>query len=329
MEGIGVIGAGSWGTTLANLLSEKGFLVDLWVFEHELCEIIREKRENTYYLPDVSLNINPYTSLEKVCKNKKFLVLVTPSHVFREVLIKASPYIRQGVTFIIASKGIETGSLQPLSIVIKEVLPTSNCDVFCLSGPSFAKEVSRKIPTAVTLGGKNNSKIKKIQEIFSTPYFRVYTNKDLLGVELGGALKNIIAIAVGVSDGLGLGFSTRAALITRGLAEMTRLGVKLGAKISTFSGLAGLGDLILTCTSDLSRNRTVGKKLAEGASREEIQSGMRMIAEGIITTKSAYFLARKHNVEMPITEKVYQILYENLKPEQAVLELMDRELKEE
>ncbi|MDY6863340.1 MAG: NAD(P)H-dependent glycerol-3-phosphate dehydrogenase [Thermodesulfobacteriota bacterium] len=331
MEKIGIIGAGSWGTTLANLLSEKGFLVDLWVFEHELFKIIQDKSENTYYLPGISLsnNLNPYTSLEDVCKDKKVLILVTPSHVLREVLQKASPYIKDDVSLVIASKGIEYGSFLPLNLVIKEVLSNMTYDLFCLSGPSFAGEVSRKIPTAVALSGEDEGKTKEIQKIFSTPYFRIYTNKDLLGVALGGALKNIIAIAVGVSDGLGLGFSTRAALITRGLREITRLGVRLGAEVSTFSGLAGLGDLVLTCTSDLSRNRTVGKRLAEGVSLEEIQSGMKMIAEGIICTKSAYFLAKKHNIDMPVTEKVYQILYENLKPEQAAWELMGRELKEE
>jgi len=292
---------------------------------------MQKNRENTYYLPDIPLskNLNPDTSLERVCRDKKVLFLVTPSHVLRDVLKKAVPYIMEGISLVIASKGIEYETLLTLNNVVKEVLPTSIYDIFYLSGPSFAREVSRKIPTAVTLAGENNKRIKEIQKMLSTSYFRVYTNKDILGVALGGALKNVIAIAAGISDGLGLGFSTRSALITRGLAEITRLGIKLGAKASTFSGLAGLGDLILTCTSDLSRNRTVGKKIAKGASINEIQSEMKMVAEGIINTKSAYSLAKKYKVEMPVTEKVYQILYKDLKPEKAVLELMERELKEE
>jgi len=329
---IGVIGAGSWGTTLAQLLAEKGHAVDLWVFEEDLCEMIRKTRENTFYLPGFKLheNIAPHEDLERVVSKHDLLVMVVPSHVYRHVAGRMLPHLAPGARIVSATKGIENDTLLTMSGVWKDVLPpSSDIEVMCLSGPSFAREVVQRIPTAVTVAGDRLEGAKQVQQIFSTGAFRVYTSLDKLGVELAGALKNVIAVAAGACDGFGFGHNTRAALITRGLAEITRLGVKMGAHPLTFSGLSGIGDLLLTCTGDLSRNRTVGMQLGKGRKISEILAEMRMVAEGVKTARSVHFLAQRKQVEMPICEQVYQVLYEDKDPQYAVRELMDRDLKHE
>jgi glycerol-3-phosphate dehydrogenase (NAD(P)+) len=329
---IGVIGAGSWGTTLANLLAERGWPVDLWVFEEELFWDMEKERENKIFLPGIRLSegIRLTHSLEEAFAGKAIVVCSVPSHVVREIFTKGGPYIRDGALIISATKGLEDKAHQTISQVLREVIgPSPRAEIACLSGPSFAKEVSRKLPTAVAVAGSNPEAARKAQELFARPYFRVYTNPDLMGVELGGAIKNVMAIAAGTSDGLGFGHSSRAALITRGLAEMARLGMKMGADAQTFFGLAGLGDLVLTCTGDLSRNRYLGLELGKGRSLSAILEGMRMVAEGIRTTKALISLARKLEVEMPITEKVHEILYESKNPREAVAELMSRHPKSE
>ncbi|MCK5514810.1 MAG: NAD(P)-dependent glycerol-3-phosphate dehydrogenase [Deltaproteobacteria bacterium] len=329
---IGVIGAGSWGTTLANLLAKKGFNIALWVYEDDLIQPIATKRENPLYLPGIKISekIIPTGSLKEVCQHKDLLVNVTPSQIVRQMMQNIHSYLSSQVKLVSATKGIENNTLLTMSGVFKEVLPIKDGEQLAvLSGPSFALEVSKETPTAVTIASKNQELAKHLQKVFSTPYFRAYTNSDVLGVELGGALKNVIAIAAGISDGLGFGYNTRAALITRGLAEMSRLALKMGANALTLSGLAGLGDLILTCTGELSRNRSVGIKLGKGMELTNILRDMRMVAEGIKTTKAAYDLSKKMEVSMPITEQVYYILYQNKNPKEAVTELLTRDLKVE
>lgn len=329
---IGIIGAGSWGTSIAQLLAEKGYIIRLWVYEPELCEIIRKKRENTYYLPGYRLseNIETYHEIEKVVGGRQFLVMVVPSHVYRSVAVKMIPFMEDNVVVVSATKGIENETLLTMEGVWRDILPGGkNIRFSCIAGPSFAKEVIRKIPTAVTVASHEEEVAKTVQALFATEYFRVYTSSDVIGLELAGAIKNVIAIAAGMCDGMGFGHNTRAALITRGLAEMARLGVRLGAHPLTFSGLAGIGDLLLTCTGDLSRNRTVGYLIGQGKKLETILSEMRMVAEGVRTAKSVYFLAKKVGVEMPICEQVYSILYEGQDPREAVKILMTRTLKHE
>ncbi|NOY12440.1 MAG: NAD(P)-dependent glycerol-3-phosphate dehydrogenase [Deltaproteobacteria bacterium] len=327
-----VIGAGSWGTTLANLLAEKGFPVTLWVYEAELAERMQQTGVNETYLPGFTLSDRlTFTSdLQPAVSDKQLLLFVSPSQVTRQVLQLALPYINPQALIVCASKGIENDSLMLMSQVFEEILPeASHRRLGFLSGPSFAKEVLRGMPTAVVAAARTLSCAEEIQEIFSSDCFRVYTHDDIIGVELGGAMKNVIALAAGVSDGLGFGHNTRAALITRGLAEMTRMGLKLGGVAETFAGLAGMGDLVLTCTGDLSRNRTVGIELGKGRKLNEILDGMQMVAEGVQTTLSAYQLAKKIGVEVPIIEQMYQILYQHKDPRQAVSDLMLRDLKAE
>lgn len=329
---IGVVGAGSWGTTLAQLLAGKGYPVDLWVYEKDLCRTIRETRENTLYLPGFALNenITPHEDLEGVVKDHDFLVMVVPSHVYRTVANRMIPLLSPGASVVNATKGIENETLLTMSGIWKEILPRPDMvELLTLSGPSFAREVVRETPTAVTIACEKLEVAKAAQRVFSTNYFRAYTSVDAIGIELAGALKNVIALAAGVCDGLGYGYNTRAALITRGLAEISRLGVKMGANPLTFSGLAGIGDLVLTCTGDLSRNRTVGLQLGKGRKISEILGEMRMVAEGVKTARSAHFLAQRMQVEMPIAEQIYLILYEDKDPPQVVRELMTRNLKHE
>jgi glycerol-3-phosphate dehydrogenase (NAD(P)+) len=324
---VGVIGAGSWGTTLASLLAEKGFGVDLWVYEVELFEILLRRRENTLFLPGISLSprIRFTHTLKEAVSGKTVLLSVVPSHAVREVFSGACAWVPPDVLLVSATKGLEDETSLTMSQVLQEVVgPSHRGGLAVLSGPSFAGEVSRGVPTAVTAAGSTPEAARRAQEIFARPYFRVYTNPDLLGVELGGAVKNVIAIAAGVSDGLGFGHSSRAALLTRGLAEMTRLGRRLGALPQTFAGLSGLGDLILTCTGDLSRNRRVGLELGKGRPLVEILREMKMVAEGIRTTRAVRDLARKRGVEMPITEKMYEILYEGKDPRVTVEEILSR-----
>ena len=329
---IGVLGAGSWGTALANLLGLKGFKVDLWVFEKEVKEQIEAFRENKVFLPGFSLSTNlfPSNDIAGVVSEKDLVLIVVPSHVMRETAQKISGLLSKETIIVSASKGIENKTHLTMSAVLKESLPEIPKNYFTvLSGPSFAWEVAKKLPTVVTVASKDKKLAGFVQNIFVTPYFRVYTNNDMIGVELGGAVKNVIAIAAGIIDGLGLGLNTRAALITRGLTEIRRLGLKLGANPRTFTGLAGIGDLLLTCTGDLSRNHTVGKKIGEGRKLNDILSEMRMVAEGIKTAKSVYNLSLKLGVEMPISHEIYHILYDDVSPQDALLRLMTRDLKQE
>ncbi len=329
---IGVIGAGAWGTALSILLAEKGIPVTLWAHEPETCEDVRARRVNTVYLPGQRIPpaVIPTTSLEEVCRGKDLVVSVSPSHVVRSVMGRASAYLSEGTIVLSASKGIENETLLTMTGVLRQVLPPSfHRTLAVISGPSFAREVALHAPTAVAVAAEDTGVARAVQETVSTPYFRAYTNSDMLGLELGGALKNVIALAAGVSDGLGFGLNTRAALITRGLAEISRLGVKMGADPLTFAGLAGLGDLILTSTGDLSRNRTVGLSLGHGKTLEEVLTGMTSVAEGVKTSKAAYELGSRQGVAMPITEQVYLLLYRNKPAREAVVELMSRELKTE
>ncbi|ABK18369.1 NAD(P)H-dependent glycerol-3-phosphate dehydrogenase [Syntrophobacter fumaroxidans] len=329
---IGVVGAGSWGTTLAQVIADKGFEVDLWVFEPELCKTIRETRQNDLYLPGVVLSgrINAHNDLDRVVKNHDLLIMVVPSHVYRNVATAMIPFLKPDAVVVNATKGIENDTLLTMSGIWREVLPPGlQVRVLCLSGPSFAREVARKVPTAVTLAGDELQTAKAVQHVISTGYFRIYTSLDKIGVEIAGASKNVIALAAGVSDGMSFGYNSRAALITRGLAEITRLGVKMGSNPLTFLGLAGIGDLLLTCTGDLSRNRTVGIQLGQGRRIKDILAEMRMVAEGVKTAKSIHFLARRIGVEMPICEQVYRVIYEDKDPRVVVRELMERDLKHE
>jgi glycerol-3-phosphate dehydrogenase (NAD(P)+) len=329
---IGVIGAGAWGTALANLLANKELDVALWAFEQEVCADILEGRENKIFLPGTPLssNIHPSNDLDEVAANKDVLLLVTPSHVFRSVAVKMVHHPTERTMIVTASKGIENETHLTMSGILQQLLPPRlKTRIAALSGPSFAKEVVKKIPTAVTVAAFDPEVAGAVQSIFATPYFRVYTSRDVVGVELGGALKNVMAIAAGISDGLGLGYNTRAALITRGLTEIQRLGIRLGADPKTFMGLAGMGDLVLTCTGDLSRNWTLGHKIGQGMKLEAILSDMRTVAEGVKTTKSVYNLSRKLGAEMPIAEQVYRMLYEDLDPKEALQVLMSRDLRHE
>lgn len=328
---IGVIGAGSWGTSLANLLAKKGYSVVLWAYEEDLVEQMSQTHENDRYLSGIQLSDN-LTFSDKISdvSSLDLLLLVSPSQVMRLVVKQAVAGIRADAIIVSASKGIENDTLLPMSDVLKEILPVELHERMAfISGPTFAREVALEQPSAVVAAAENNDICNQVQEIFNTGYFRVYTNNDVIGTELGGALKNVIALAAGICDGLGYGYNTRAALITRGLAEMKKLGMAMGAKAETFSGLAGMGDLLLTCTGDLSRNRTVGIELGKGRSLDEILAEMSMVAEGVKTTLSTYQLALKLNVELPIISEMYAILYQNKDPRQAVVELMQRELKSE
>jgi glycerol-3-phosphate dehydrogenase (NAD(P)+) len=329
---IGVIGAGSWGTTLADLLAKKGHSVTLWAYEPELVDEMTTTGVNGMFLPGIRLSSRlAFTnSLEEAVAGKALLLFVVPSQVVRGVITRLLPAIPPDAVIVSASKGVELGTLKTVSQVYEELLPEALYRRFAvLSGPSFAREVAQEMPTAVVAAAADEKIAAFVQKVFTTTLFRVYTNTDIVGVELGGAIKNVIALAAGISDGLGFGYNTRAALITRGLAEMTRLGRAMGARSETFAGLAGMGDLVLTCTGDLSRNRTVGMKLGQGMSLSAILGEMRMVAEGVKTTESARDLARRLGVDMPITEKVYSILYEEKTPRDAVVELMTRDLKAE
>lgn len=329
---IAVIGAGSWGTTLAILLADKGHEVKLWVYEKDLAEEMQKSRKNKTYLPGhrLSDNINVTSSIKDAVYDSQIIVFVVPSHVARGVIKEISAFASKDAIIVSATKGIENDTLMPISDVFKEILPKSfHKNLAFLSGPSFAKEVVQKMPTAVALASYDKKVGESVQETFSTDYFRVFTNSDVIGVELGGALKNVIAIAAGIADGMGFGHNTRAAIITRGLSEMTRLGIAMGAEPATFAGLSGLGDLVLTCTGELSRNRTVGFRLGKGEKLKDILSSMKMIAEGVKTTKAVYELSKKFNIEMPIPNEVYYILYEDKDVKQSAMDLMNRELGEE
>jgi glycerol-3-phosphate dehydrogenase (NAD(P)+) len=330
---IAVIGAGSWGTALAKLLSDKGHRVALWGHDQQHVETVQRERQNAKYLPGFSLadTLTAGHDLRQTLAGRPVIVMVVPSHVTREVFRQVLAGMTGEPLIISATKGIENETLLTMTQLMGEELRAAGkrARLGVLAGPSFAKEVAQRIPTAVSVAGEDKATAAAIQQIFFTDRFRVYTSTDLIGLELGGALKNPIAIAAGICDGAGLGTNTRAALITRGLAEITRLGVKMGASPLTFAGLGGLGDLVLTCTGDLSRNRTVGIKLGQGMKLAAILAEMAMVAEGVKTTRSAWHLACREKVEMPILEQMYQVLYEDKPCTTAVHELLTRDQKGE
>jgi glycerol-3-phosphate dehydrogenase (NAD(P)+) len=328
-EKISIIGAGSWGTALAIHLASNFRHISLWVYEKELCEAMTDSRENVWFLPRHPLpeNIHPTSSLQTAGQSS-LILLVVPTHVIRQTLTQLKPFIPKDCLIISASKGIENDTLFTSHQIIQDVLG-ANVSTATISGPTFAKEVAEGVPSALLASAANLETARQVQELFTTDKMKVFANDDLVGVEIGGALKNVIAIATGISDGLGLGFNTRAALITRGLVEISRIGTKLGAKPETFYGLTGLGDLVLTCTGDLSRNRQLGVQLGQGKSLQEITENMKMVAEGVLTVKSAYSLIKKFNVQASIMEETYRVLHENKSPAQALEDLMKVEISTE
>ncbi len=329
---VAVVGAGAWGTALADLLARSGLDVHLWAFEPDVAREITEHRENRSYLAGHRLadRVRASSDLDAVVDGAGVVVSVSPSQVVRAVLGRAAAAIAPDAVVVSASKGIENGTLKLMHEVVREVLPGPVGErAAFLSGPSFAAEVARGVPTAVSLASADPGVSDFLEELFSGPTFRVYTLDDVVGVELGGALKNVVALAAGISDGLGFGHNSRAALITRGLAEISRLGVALGARPITFLGLAGMGDLVLTCTGDLSRNRTVGMRLGRGEKLADILASMRAVAEGVKTTEAAVALADRVGVEMPIAREVWNVLHEEKDPARAVADLMGRASKRE
>ena len=326
---VAVLGAGSWGTTLANLLAGKGMPVRLWAYEPEVVDAINSRHVNDLFLPGAALDprLVATGSVADAIDGATVVCCVVPSHVSRRVLATAAPHIAGGIPLVCATKGIETDTLELMSDVYGEVVPQA--PFVALSGPSFAQEVYEGQPTAVVAASTDVVAVEHAQRVFSTSAFRVYTGSDVVGVELGGSLKNTMAIASGVLEGLGLGNNPRAALITRGLAEITRLGLALGADPHTFAGLAGMGDLILTCTGALSRNRQLGVALAHGTSLAEYTATHRTVAEGVNTARAASRLAERHGVEMPITRQVAAVLFEGASPRECIQVLMERTLKAE
>lgn len=326
MSYISVIGAGSWGTTLAAVLAEKGYDITLWTHETELVERINAERVNPLYMPGHVLppSLIATDNLDDALRSARFVLSVVPTQYIRSVFGRAT--VNPECMVVSAAKGIEITTFETPSMILAELLGRP---VSALSGPSFAKEVMTKMPTAVTLAAPDSKTGFILQEIFNTDYFRVYTHDDIIGVEIGGAMKNVIAIAAGICDGLGLGHDARAALITRGLSEVKRLGLTFGAQEITFSGLSGIGDLVLTCTASLSRNYSVGFNLGKGKTLAEITANTNSVAEGVSTTLAAWRLSRGKGIEMPITEQVYLTLYEDKSPALAVRDLMTRSLKTE
>jgi glycerol-3-phosphate dehydrogenase (NAD(P)+) len=332
VQDVAVLGAGSWGTALAKVLADKGHRTTLWGRNAEHTAEIERSRENAKYLPGARLaeTLHASSDLPAAIAGKPFVVSVVPSHTTRAVLSSAASAFDPEAVVISASKGIENDTLETMDEVMKHTLPGKlGARLAFLSGPSFAKEVGKSLPTAVVVASHDRKSAELASELFRGDRFRVYTSDDVTGVELGGALKNVMAIAAGIIDGMGLGHNTRAALITRGLAEITRLAVRKGANPLTLAGLAGIGDLILTCTGDLSRNRSVGVGLGQGKKLAEVLAGMTQVAEGVKTTKSAYDLSHKLGVEMPITQVMYQVLYEDRPARDAVRDLMGRPAKHE
>ncbi|MFK2824224.1 NAD(P)H-dependent glycerol-3-phosphate dehydrogenase [Bacillus sp. B190/17] len=326
-ERIAIVGAGSWGTALAIVLADNGHEVRLWMHNKDRVNEINERHTNSQYLPGIELPVNIIASdsLVQVLDGLDTVVLAVPTKAIREVLQSIKQIQKTPLTIVHVSKGIEPNTLMRISEMIKEELPEELCsDIVVLSGPSHAEEVSLRHPTTVTASSENMQAAERIQDIFMNQHFRVYTNTDVVGVEIGGALKNVIALAAGLSDGLGYGDNAKAALITRGLAEIARLGTKMGANPLTFSGLAGIGDLIVTCTSVHSRNWRAGNMLGKGQKLQDVLESMGMVVEGVRTTRAARQLSVKYDVEMPITEALYRILFEGQEPKAAVDELMAR-----
>lgn len=324
-----VVGAGAWGTALADLLARNAHEVVLWAYERDVAESITARHVNPRFLPGATLApaLGATTTLGEATAGARLIVYATPSHVLRAVLGGDRGAVPRDATLVVASKGIERGSLALMTDVVRAELPGR--PVVALSGPSFAPEVAARQPTAVVAASTDRAAAQRTQHALSGDAFRVYTHDDVTGVEVGGALKNIIAVATGIAEGLGLGANPRAALITRGLAEISRLGVALGASPRTFAGLAGLGDLVLTCTGTLSRNRALGLEIAHGASLDDALAARETVAEGVVTTQSAHALAAREGIEMPIVAAVYRILFERHAPRDAIAELMSRELRAE
>lgn len=331
-EIVGVIGAGAWGTALARHLAGKGAMVRLWAYEPEVVETIRDKGENRLYLPGVRLppSVTATGSLDEAVRDSHWLLFAVPSHVARSVLQRLAPLLSAQVPLVSATKGIEEDTFKLMTQVMGEVLPRGMTRLLAvLSGPSFAIEVAQGRPTVVSLAGEDAGLVRRLQAKLMTPLFRVYAGTDALGLQLGGALKNVIALAAGVVDGLELGHNARAALITRGLTEMIRLGTAMGADPRTFYGLSGMGDLVLTCTGALSRNHTVGVRLGKGESLDAILKDMRAVAEGVRTSRAALGLAVRHRVEMPIVQEVHAVLFDGKSCGRAVSDLMERAAREE
>jgi glycerol-3-phosphate dehydrogenase (NAD(P)+) len=329
MTRVAVVGAGGWGTALANLLAMKGEQVVLWAYEKEVVEEVNRRHRNDLFLPEAPLSeaIRATTDLKDAVGGAEVIVSAAPSHAVRAVMGGAAPYVGRGVLVVSASKGLEAAGLKRMTEVLHEVLP-GNDRIIALSGPTFAREVYEGQPTLAAAAGPAEP-ARQAQQVMSSGTFRVYTNDDPIGVELGGALKNVVAIAAGILEGLGIGNNTRAALITRGLAEITRLGVALGAKPITFAGLAGMGDLVLTATGPLSRNRSLGFELGRGKSLESIMAKRLSVAEGVGTARAAVALGQRVGIELPIAREVVRVLFEKKPPRQAIVELMERELKSE
>jgi glycerol-3-phosphate dehydrogenase (NAD(P)+) len=329
---ISIIGAGSWGTALSFSLSNVGHRIKLWAHEKEVVESIRTQRENKLFLPGIRLpaNIDASGDLSNTIRNAQFVLTVMPSHVCRELYERMLPDLHPGMVFVSATKGLEVGRLLRMSEVIRSVVERRFApQLTVLSGPSFAREVALGDPTAVVIASRDQTLASLVQSEFSSRSLRLYSSNDEAGVEMGGAVKNVIAIAAGVIEGLGLGHNPMAALVTRGLAEMTRLACACGARSETLAGLAGMGDLILTCTGALSRNRNVGIELGRGRRLPDIMQSMHMVAEGVKTTDATVALAEKHGIEMPITRQVQRILQGLISPPEAIRELMERSLKTE
>ena len=332
MKHLAVIGAGSWGTALAIVLAPRFESLRLWVYEAPLAERMRASRQNDVYLPGCQLpsHVEVTSNLQEALEGAETVLSVVPSHLVRHVYGEMLPFLDPSMRFVSATKGLENGTLLRMSEVIEEVVGTRfPPQVAVISGPTFAREVAKLDPTALVVASRSEALMETVQAAFSGPTFRLYTCKDPVGVEIGGSIKNVVAIGSGVIHGMGLGHNVTAALITRGLAEMTRLAVAMGGRSQTLAGLAGLGDLVLTCTGELSRNRAVGVELARGRKLDEIVNSMKMVAEGIKTTNAAVDLAKRYSVEMPISGQMFQMLHFGITPQEAIRRLMERSLKEE
>ncbi len=329
---IAVIGAGSWGTALAKLFGDQGIEVRLWAYEQEVCDALRRTRTNPVYLAEVALaeTVSAHSEFDEALSGATVICFAVPSHVLREVALSCASSLPSDALIVSMTKGIENNTAMLPAQVLAEALGEDVLNrLGVLSGPSFAVEVARELPTAVVIAARDEEAGRTLQETFATPAFRVYLSSDVTGVQLGGAVKNVIAIATGIADGLGLGRNARAALITRGLAEMMRLGEAIGAEPMTLSGLSGLGDLVLTCTSELSRNRTLGFRVGRGELVDRILAGSPMVAEGVRTSTAVVQLADRLGIEVPISRQVHAILHEGKQPHVAVRELMARALKPE
>ncbi|WP_304507131.1 NAD(P)H-dependent glycerol-3-phosphate dehydrogenase [Anaerotignum sp.] len=329
MKKVTVIGSGSWGTALAVMLQKHGHDVVIWSRRQDAVDEMQRDRENKKYLPGITLpeGLKFTTDREQAVKDAEIIILSVPSKAVRQTAMDFAPYFTKNQVLVNVAKGLEESSLKRLSQVIQECIP--QCEVCILSGPSHAEEVARDIPTTCLIASENEETAKMVQGEFMNPRFRLYTNTDVIGVEMGAALKNVMALAAGASDGLGFGDNTKAAIMTRGIAEMRRLGVEMGGKTETFAGLSGIGDLIVTCTSMYSRNRRAGILLGQGKSLAETLDEVKMVVEGVNTVQAAYKLAQEHHVEMPITNAIYEVLFQGKNTKQAVLDLMSRDGKAE